>query len=131
MGSKMTKRISVTPAIVRRLEAVSPTTIIKWDPATGAGSVIFEVWDMVYEDDVYVGMVRNSEVPTIEATIEQLSARSALVNMGGPEPTPLPVLLVSPILKSIFDDLYNETVAGQQESLDRGLLVKNKRVVQQ
>ncbi len=123
----MTKRISTTPAVVQRLEAVSPTTTIRWDPNTGSGSVIFEVWDMVYEDDVYVGMVRNTEVPSIEATIEQLASRVALVDMGGPELSSLPVLLVSPILKSVFDDLYNEAVSVQEELPVRERLALKRR----
>lgn len=127
----MTRRISTTPAITQRLEAVSPTTTIRWDPNTGQGSVIFEVWDMVYEDDVYVGMVRNAEVPTISASIEQLASRVALVNMGGPEPTALPVLLVSPILKSIFDELYNETVATAIDIPDRGHPIRGRRSLTQ
>lgn len=124
----MTKRISVTPAVSQRLEAVSPNTTIRWDPNTGAGSVVFEVWDMVYENDVYVGMVRNTEVPSIEATIEQLASRVALVDMGGPEPNALPVLLVSPILKSVFDELYNEAVNGAEQAPTRGHPARGRRL---
>jgi hypothetical protein len=106
----MTKRIQTQNAVTRRFEAVSPTTTIKWDPATGAGSVVFEVWDMVYENDVYVGMVRNATVPSIEATIEDLAARTAAVDLGA-GPVALPVLIVSPVLKALFDALYNEAAA--------------------
>jgi hypothetical protein len=87
---------------------------------------------MVYEDDVYVGMVRNTEVPSIEATIEQLASRVALVNMGGPEPATLPVLLVSPILKSIFDELYNEAVTTTATDIpDRERPVRGRRTLTQ
>lgn len=123
----MTKRIATTPATTQRLEAVSPNTILRWDPNAGTGSIIFEVWDMVYENDVYVGMVRNTEVPAIEATIEQLATRVALVDMGGPEPTQLPVLLIAPILKSLFDTLYNEAVTGTAELPERGHPPRGRR----
>ena len=108
-------RIRNEENITRTREAVSPKTLINWNPVTNDGTLSFHVQDIVMENGEVVALSKNKDLKadTLDTPFSELMGRTIMVPVDAENTVPVPVPLIMGAIKKLFDELYNERIAEQ------------------